>query len=77
MTPVDTFLRSVRGAFQPGNGISPWSWAAVALSVPLLALSSRWWNRRVRERAAEAAFAARLVERRLSAADGRLLLTLN
>jgi len=74
MTPVDTFLHSVRGAFSPSpTGEAGWLWAAFGLAVLLAILGQRWWASRARGRAAKTAFARLLAERRLSAADGRLL----
>jgi hypothetical protein len=74
MTPVDTFLHSVRGAFSPSpTGEAGWLWAAFGLAVLLAILGQRWWAIRARGRAAKMAFARLLAERRLSAAEGRLL----
>ena len=76
MTPVDTFLQSVRAAFKPAEGMPAWAWAAVMLAILSIALLARWWSRRARDQQSEAAFARILLEKRLSAADGAVLVRL-
>ena len=73
MTPVDTFLRSVRTAFQPGDGIPAWSWPCIAIAVVLAIGLRRWTARRARRREDETAFARVLTAQGVSAADGTFL----
>jgi choline dehydrogenase-like flavoprotein len=76
MTPVDTFLRSVRTAFQPGEGIPTWIWPCIALAVPLAIALRRWSVLHARRRQDETAFARLLTAQGLSTADGAVLLQL-
>ena len=77
MKPVDTFLQSVRDAFQQGDGVSgglaAGLVAGVAAIVVVAILVARWLGRRAQGRASRAAFAQLLIERRLSADDGRVI----
>jgi len=76
MTPVDSFLHSVRGAFTPSQDTA-WIWvlfvAGVAALVPAIVLLGRWRARRLLGRADQAAFAGFAAEKRLSVEQMRLL----
>jgi len=73
MAPVDTFLQSVRAAFKPAEGLSAWTWLALALSLAVVAALARWWGRRAQNQQNEAAFAHLLLEKRVSTTDGAAL----
>lgn len=70
MTPVDTFLQSVRAAFKPAEGMPAWGWAALVFAVLAVVGLVRWRARQTSSRQDEAAFARLLQERRVSTADG-------
>jgi len=76
MTPVDTFLHSVRGAFTPSLDTA-WIWAAIVAgilaAVTTFVVLGRWRARLLRNRAGAAAFAAFVAEKRLSGEQTRLL----
>lgn len=75
MTPVDTFLHSVRGAFTPGYDTA-WIWAALVATVTTVVVLGRWRARVLRSRADAATFAAFVAEKRLSGEQTRLLIQL-
>lgn len=72
MTPVDTFLHSVRGAFTPSHDTA-WIWAAILAAVTTVVLLGRWRAGLLRNRAGAAAFAAFVADKRLSGEQTRLL----
>jgi len=72
MTPVDSFLHSVRGAFTPSYDTA-WIGAALVAAVATLVVLGRWRARLVERRAGTAAFAAFVAEKRLAGAQTRLL----
>ena len=75
MTPVDSFLHSVRGAFTPSYD-TVWVWAALLSVVVTVIVLGRWHARRLRGRAGAAAFAAFVTEKRLSGEQTRMLVKL-
>jgi hypothetical protein len=70
MTPVDTFLQSVRAAFKPAEGMPAWGWAALLFVILAVVGLVRWRARQASSREDRAALARLLQERRLSSADG-------
>ena len=76
MTPVDSFLHSVRGAFTPSHDtawIGAVVLAAVAAIVPAVLFVGRWRARQLRGRAGEAAFAGFAAEKHLTGEQTQLL----
>lgn len=69
MTPVDTFLQSVRAAFKPTEGMPAWVWAVALLGGLALAVLARWWARRAHSQHDQMAFAQLLLEKRVPTAD--------
>ena len=72
MSPVDSFLHSVRGAFAPSYDTA-WIGAVIVAAVTTGILLGRWRARLLRRRADVASFAAFVSEKRLSGAQSRLL----
>src|SRR4051812_10111865 len=72
MTPVDSFLHSVRGAFAPSYDTA-WIWAALVATVSTLIVLGRWRAGLMRRRAGTAAFAAFAAEKGLGTEQTRLL----
>jgi len=72
MTPVDSFLHSVRGAFTPTYDTA-WIWAALLATVTTLVVLARYRGGLARRRASAAAFATFVAEKRLSGEQTRLL----
>lgn len=72
MTPVDSFLHSVRGAFTPSYDTT-WIWAVVLSAAATVIVLGRWRARRLRGRAGAAEFAAFVGDKRLSGEQTRLL----
>jgi len=72
MTPVDSFLHSVRGAFTPSYDTT-WIWAVILSAVATVVVVGRWRARRLRGRAGAAAFAAFAGEKHLGGEQTRLL----
>src|SRR3569623_339579 len=72
MTPVDSFLHSVRGAFTPSYDTT-WIWAVILSAVATVVVGGRWRARRLRGRAGAAAFAAFAGELHLGGEQTRLL----
>lgn len=75
MTPVDSFLHSVRGAFAPSWGAT-WLWGVFAAAVAVAALGLRWRGRWLRGRADATAFASFVADKRLSGEQTRRLVEL-
>ncbi|MES1205284.1 MAG: PilZ domain-containing protein [Pseudomonadota bacterium] len=76
MAPVDTFFRSVRDAFRPGDDTPAWIWIATgacAAAVIVAALIARYQRRQ----AAENAFARFLAGRKVSPAQAALIARLS
>ena len=72
MTPVDSFLHSVRGAFTPSYDTT-WIWAVLLAAVTTFIVLARWRTRSMGRRAGAAAFAAFVAEKRLGGEQTRLL----
>jgi len=72
MTPVDSFLHSVRGAFTPSYDTA-WIWAVLLSAVATLVVLARWRAARLRGRAGAAEFAAFVADKRLGGEQTRSL----
>jgi preprotein translocase subunit YajC len=72
MRPVDSFLRSVRDAFQPSEATSGWVWVVMVVGV-VSALGAIVMMRRRQRQAERQAFATLLAERKISPGEARLI----
>lgn len=72
MRPVDSFLRSVRDAFQPSEATSVWVWVVMVVGV-LSGLGAVVMMRRRQQEAERQAFARLLAERQISRGEAQLI----